>query len=228
MLYQWGRKDPFPNTHNVFKDGKGTEAKMIDIWKPVDYKETGENNDANIQYSIEHPAVFITSTNTAAPNMQSWMTVPDMSLWGDPNGFIVDYQKGGWSADKTIYDPCPAGYRVANLYTVSGFTTTGANSSNREEFNVLNESWGSGPTGYWIFRMSKNDEVGVYWPNTASRNPGTGNVERGTQAEHWFSHTTGGSGNKARCSQVYETAVNIKTTSANTAYGHALRCVRYE
>ena len=228
LLYQWGRKDPFPNTHGCFVAGTGSSIKVVDQWPPVEYSDAGTTNEDVVAWSIAHPAVFISSQGTVEENYQAWTVTPDFTLWGDRQGYIAQYQNGGWSADKSIYDPCPPGYRVANLYTVSGFTTTGANSENVSEFNVLNASWGSGASGYWLFKRTATDTEGTYWPNTASRNPKTGVLERGTQAEHWFSQATGNTGAKARYSQIFATRVFVKTSSCQTAYGHALRCVRYK
>ena len=227
LLYQWGRKDPLPNVHGCFVAGTGSSKKVVEQWPPVAYTTAGSTNDAIIQYTIANPMVFITSSTTAAPNSQSWMATPDFNMWGDRAGFAATYQtNGGWAAAKTIYDPCPPGYRVANVNTFSGFTTTGANSNNTAEFNVVNTSWGSGASGYWLFKRTATDTEGTYWPNTATRNPGTGVVERGTQAEHWVSNTTGNTGTQGRYLQVYASRVYVKG-SCNTAYGHALRCARY-
>ena len=228
ILYQWGRKDPFPNKHTAYKNGTGSTVTFIEEWLPVEYTQAGSSNEDIIEFSIANPATFITSSTNASPNYQSWTSTPDMSLWGDQMGYQATYQTGDWSAAKTIYDPCPPGYRVANLNTVSGFTTTGANSSAPEEFNVINSDWGNGETGYWIFRRYPGDTEGTYWPNTATRNPATGKVERGTQAEHWFIQTTGRDAIKARYSQIYGTRVFNKTSSCPPAYGHAIRCVRYK
>lgn len=227
LLYQWGRKDPFPNVHTAFRDGTGTAATFVTLWPPVDYASTGANTEANIAYSIANPATFISSATTGGTNDQSWMMMPDMTLWGDDAGFGAIYNNGNWSGDKSIYDPCPAGYRVANYNTFSGFTITGANSSNAAEFNVINSDWGTGATGHWFFRRYAGDTQGTYWPNTGSRDPITGIVARGTQAEHFFSNTTGSTGTRARYMQVHATAVGVVSSSI-TAYGHALRCVRYK
>lgn len=228
LLFQWGRKDPFPNVHTAFKDGTGTAATFVTMWPPVEYNATGDGANNNVAYAVAHPATFITSSTTVTPNFQSWMTAPDMNLWGDMGGFAATYENGGWSGNKTIYDPCPAGYRVANVKTFSGFTTTGLDANNvPANYNVVSPDWGEGATGHWFFIRYEGDTEGTYWPNTAGRNATTGVIERGNFADHYCSNTTGGGGTSARALQIYGTRVNPVAGSV-TAIGHALRCVRYK
>ena len=48
VLFQWGRKDPFPNVATAFKDGTGTAANFITVlWTPVLYTATGANTAEN-------------------------------------------------------------------------------------------------------------------------------------------------------------------------------------
>lgn len=88
LSYQWGRKDPFLGSSSVHKN-KGVVAKSTITWpSPV---ESDMNTDL-VEYTVQNPTVFI--------------CVP---YAGDWNG-KTDYEL--WQSSKTVYDPCPPGWRV--------------------------------------------------------------------------------------------------------------------
>lgn len=95
FLYQWGRKDPFPISF----------ADVIKAYAPYAYTNI-ENHEAGvigsdgtaIGYSIANPMAYITTDN----DTMDWSCVG-----------LDKQDKGLWSATKTVYDPCPVGYRVA-------------------------------------------------------------------------------------------------------------------
>lgn len=91
LAYQWGRKDPFTGRASVLMyDVRAEYAGSSDGYVVVD-GETG-----NIEYSISHPTKFMSGPND----------------WIYDEG--ADGGTGRWDIDKTIYDPCPAGWRVAS------------------------------------------------------------------------------------------------------------------
>lgn len=85
MLYQWGRKDPIPGS----LDGSNRETDML-------YNGYGEtlilpkNGIANLDYTIKNPMEF-------CPNL------------------TLDGNSWNLSASKTIYDPCPYGWKVPDM-----------------------------------------------------------------------------------------------------------------
>ena len=100
-FYQWGRKDPFPASNyegglKKIYDMNGEEMSIATETTP---------NENNIQTAIQNPATRYT---TAYSNGQSWMT-------SNTTSFNIDDAKDLWgyvSGQKTIYDPCPAGYKM--------------------------------------------------------------------------------------------------------------------
>ena len=128
LFYQWGRKDPFPRTQGSTIDADdGSAAITIPIYGPdgktvlpengAGYKKvnitTGGVMSGNISlaYAVAHPLSFIYSDG----NTRDWYTTSTTSqnndLWG--NG-----------KEKSIYDPCPEGWRIAPDGTWSDFTRT--------------------------------------------------------------------------------------------------------
>jgi hypothetical protein len=85
LFYQWGRKDPMPSTLAISEQPQPATG-VITIHNVKD-------NERTIIYSIQNPDVFMAHS-------ANWLTPYDNSLWGHNN-------------DKSIYDPCPHGWRIA-------------------------------------------------------------------------------------------------------------------
>ena len=125
LFYQWGRKDPFPGIDNQ-SQGSATQVQTYDeqdnphaakskiTVDPSDfgwYHKSGTLTDDNI---AKYPMVFRLIGNG------TYWNPTKHNLWGRPMYAIEDNKLG----HKTIYDPCPPGYRVMNPYAWSGITDT--------------------------------------------------------------------------------------------------------
>jgi hypothetical protein len=99
LLYQWGRKDPFPGVtsgtagHAALNKFKG----MADAGSPTRVKVTATNIVAGIVESVQKPTTFISYSNNSNYN---WLPAFEKGLWNTAIG------------QKTIFDPCPEGWRV--------------------------------------------------------------------------------------------------------------------
>lgn len=87
LLYQWGRKDPFPGTS--VKDDNRQVATSVKWPKP----EKSDKNTGSIDYVVSHPMTFITYNVLN----YDWQYDQDNVRWGQI---------------KSIYDPCPPGWKV--------------------------------------------------------------------------------------------------------------------
>lgn len=86
LYYQWGRKDPFPG-NSAFSG-----STPISVAGEAMTKHNGLITTA---YSIEHPTAY------------AYVSAQDNSDWNS------DHPTDLWeNSGKTIYDPCPPGYRV--------------------------------------------------------------------------------------------------------------------
>ena len=87
LLYQWGRKDPFLGSSSIRSN---TMAKSTLSWPSA---VSSSSSTGTIGYATEHPTTFIKY-----------------------NGYNYDWHYSAditrWQSDKTIYDPCPVGWRV--------------------------------------------------------------------------------------------------------------------
>lgn len=160
-LYQWGRKDPFPNSTTYYVNGILTE---IDQNYPV-YSPSSAD-DALITTGIQHPECIINDYSGLSYN---WLASDNYYLWGDANKtFVFNKTKAeagaGWTNDKTIYDPCPSGYRVASKYTWTGFcNTTDGSTKNLDYINYSKYE-----NGYY-FKKKSSDTIGSFYPMSGTR-----------------------------------------------------------
>ena len=88
MVYAWGRKDPFVNSGVAMANTLATYAGAQEEVAP---------GQITLEESIANPRLL------GHVNNGDWLIAPDNTLWDD--------------VDKTIYDPCPAGYRVPPMDT---------------------------------------------------------------------------------------------------------------
>ena len=119
MFYQWGRKDPLP-AYGTSTYGDG----VIALFNSV----VNQNN--SIAEAIANPlTMFINYKEDVndGRNMSVTYAPQDKSsncLWGATNALTtsVDNTTEHTGFVKTVYDPCPEGYMVPQIYHFSGLT----------------------------------------------------------------------------------------------------------
>ena len=127
LYYQYGRKDPF-----VIRTDKVTVASSGDFYTPdmeITDVEVRTTSNGNMSWSIKNPNKRIVYSATASGNppkgFLNWVSQTGEidNNWGNPEKVSsldqCNASKGGY---KTIYDPCPAGYRVPDYYYFTGLT----------------------------------------------------------------------------------------------------------
>ena len=117
LLYQWGRKDPFLGSSSI---SSSTIAKSTIAWPSA-----VESNSSNgtIEYATAHPTTFITYNRSNYDWYYTGDSSTDNTRWTTSE------------AAKSIYDPCPAGWRVPDggsngIWSKAGFVTTTYDSTN--------------------------------------------------------------------------------------------------
>ena len=94
LLYQWGRKDPFLGSSSI--SSAVTAKSLYGNWQIVGSSKT----TGTISYTIAHPTAFITQSSNGDWYYTGNSTTTDNTRWTTSD------------KDKSIYDPCPAGWRV--------------------------------------------------------------------------------------------------------------------
>lgn len=242
-LYQWGRKDPIPNSTTYFVDGQA-----IDIERTYPVHKPGSAADATILTSIQHPECII---DDYKGQVGDWLASDNTNkynlLWGDNNTtYVFNKSKPaagkGWTNVKTIYDPCPSGYRVSSKFAWTGFC--GSSSGDTKNIDYIN--FVKYENGYY-FKKNSSDGVGIYFPMTGSRGCKTGSLWVGSgasaysslnhDASYWASAPSQNLGKGARMSispyvaspsstQTSANSINTVDESGNRSAAHPVRCIR--
>lgn len=108
LFYQWGRKDPFPGAVEVSVPGDTGAGTFISTTAGPLKTALSTDINSTVEYSIAHPDVYITSVNGC------WLIDAVNSLWGVTSKGSVE------TAVKSIYDPCPPGWKVPRARVMSG------------------------------------------------------------------------------------------------------------
>ena len=116
LLYQWGRKDPFLGSSSI---SSNTVAKSTISWpSPV----STNSSRGTVSYVTANPTTFVTAGSSSDYDWH--YSSRDNTLWT--------------TSDKTksIYDPCPVGWRVPDggsngIWSKAGFADTEYDSTNK-------------------------------------------------------------------------------------------------
>lgn len=105
LLYQWGRKDPFLGSSSV--------GDLIDAKSTITWPEAVESTEftGTIDYVTANPTTYVYEASAAKSGFDWHYSFRNNDLW---------------KSDKTIYDPCPVGWRVPDggengVWKIAGF-----------------------------------------------------------------------------------------------------------
>lgn len=155
LYYQWGRKDPFPAAAGHGDGTSRKDVDKAFCWSaPDDYTQPGYtarmydaqgavvNSEQNMKWIVEiggkqvddgvrNPMTFYYQV---ASSQADWLAMSDDNLWGNPYSGGKSYVFGKYkpaelstgAGEKSIYDPCPVGYKVApgNYWCETGMVYT--------------------------------------------------------------------------------------------------------
>lgn len=206
LLYQWGRKDPFPGA-----------AAWYSIAEPVLYGqvtavvERAADAETTLAQAIRNPHVHYWQKNA------DWLyNGRNDYLWGNPDGTTYSQE-----FPKSIYDPCPAGYKVPGVDAYMIFTSTGTSAG------VPNTVKNEGTQRGWFVYYSAYGEGPAAWYPYTGRRDSNGSMGRGSFIYYWTSAALSGQ-TRSFCLSYNNsnwTAVNpLEKTYRATAT--AVRCVK--
>jgi hypothetical protein len=193
LLYQWGRKDPFVNASTY----NGTTDLSV-----IGTAITITSGPTTLANSITTPTTLY--YNTLYP--YDWNSSSNTNLWSGAS----------YGATKTIFDPCPSGWRVPSFYKTSTRTSP---------WIGLETYKGS---TYWDtngFQWTASPPSVGFWPAAGYRFPTTGKlsaVGSGSSGFYWSASPNGNYRNMLGFS-----SGNI--TPSDNGYrgsGYSVRCVQ--
>ena len=196
LLYQWGRKDPFIgaaySNDNFTGNGLLPVVHYYDKW---DIDNLNGSTANAIEHTIANPTHLIHKTGTGWNSTSEGLASLVENggyLWGTDKGFVQDIIDLG---SKTIYDPCPVGYRVppVDAFVFKKQTTT-TEWSRGETFETITINRNS----------SKDYDFAVYYKRTDRTN--------------WTLAENGTISNNNNSSRSYNVAYAISSEVLNTIF----------
>jgi len=192
LIYQWGRKDPFPGAISFA---------TVNPDEPIIYNASGVTSvlkteipiSPNLLNAIKNPLTFYFNYNSP----YDWLSTGSQNntLWNSASGA------------KTIYDPCPVGWRVP-VFSDTISPWAGFDTGIKSSFNV-GFAWSNPNAGYY--------------PASGYRSAASGNFYNvGTHGYYWSAsvNTT-----YAQNLYIYSGSVEPKS-NGNRADGFPIRCCR--
>ena len=203
-FYQWGRKDPFKRLHNLERPAGSPYSTPYE--DAIYYADTGETT-GTVYYAIKNPDTKIQSAN-------DWhFGVRNNYLWGNPNVPAVssDLYTMPQKGVRTVYDPCPEGYRVpAYRYMSMAFTSV----------DECNDQYGHN-------FLTGDGETRSYWPTGGQieKNPEKRFIMYLEYRGYYWSNVPGGTGAYSR---LVNNNAGSKGSGMDRACACSVRCVKDE
>ena len=199
LFYQWGRKDPFAGTYQANISSSPTTGTFFKLTAP---RQTvvSETEKPTVDYAVAHPTTFITASDG------NWLRTNQKTLW---------------AATKTIYDPCPPGWKVPET---SAWT------------NVDYRRTGNSTRGFGLYLRLDDTDPDTWFPNSAVWFPNNGYVSVGGSllmvaqyACYWSSNI---SGNYSQALELSQNGVGSQLTYTMTpnqtkkrVEAYSVRCI---
>lgn len=173
--YQWGRKEPYPMSNStsgaVFRplyDAKGNYLQSGVVAKKV------SSSQLIVDQSISEPGIFYTTDGSVTTGY--W--------WGGSNGNILL-----WSDNvKTMYDPCPAGWRLptgAIVDKMKGKTIQYNQSTNGAYYRNVAWYQYSGYLAYNTGSIGGHGTGVIYWSSAVNKMYQFNYVDIGSAKRHY-------------------------------------------
>lgn len=226
MLYQWGRKDPFPASATLTGDTQTVGAPLYNSAGGAVEITAVPAAEAGLDFSIANPTVYIAG--------KDWLAEPADNLWGNPLGAVRDEENNFPNkGTKSVYDPCPPGWRVPPADVFRNFTSSGGYSWTIDEFDIYDLSGNGvkdeGDWKYgWVFNLSEGNTS--YFP-AAGRYYGEYGMLYGSVAglwgNYWGNCPNGEFGYAVAAFQNTAEGITLSPAAGGArADGYSVRCIR--
>lgn len=253
LWYQWGRKDPlgrpsaFSGTATVAVDvpassltgsttyfsnsgdGASNLVKIDDVLTSYSETTDGAMDRYMIDYAMQNPTKFIFVAEGTYNN--DWAGKSNDNLWSNPTGY--DYPKASQLGAKSVFDPCPEGYRVAPKDLWLNFSTTKNNTNttsdpDKETFNASNVDTYTTDKGYNFYYSGNKTDGGDtdFYPASGYRHRTSGAPANVGSGGYSWSSSPDSSGSAHAGNLGFNAAYVNPLNSSGRAYGFLVRCVR--
>ena len=182
LYYQYGRKDPFVISK------KGTIVTTKPYLSQIELTDVAVRSNENkcMSWTIKNPNVRIISTlahelsSGGIPSMfvfNEWLGGDSAAdNWGNTAAPVSNFEtlKAAKDGFKTIYDPCPKGYKVPDMYYFSGLSSAsdGNGMAKTDRGIIFSIAGATLPTTFPDDSKDVSDDYAFY-PNPGHLNQGT-------------------------------------------------------
>ena len=233
LLYQWGRKDPFPASPIV--SGGTTSTMPVPVYDAEGNEvgiahsslENAENN--TLDFAISNPTTVLSNKSQYA-ECRDWLRkeFSNPALWGGSDG------------KKSLFDPCPAGYRVPKAGTFDFFTSSGGYETDISGFSVFDINHdgitdGNDYRNGWNILLDPASDSYSYFP-AATRYDGSYAMLMGSKTglwgNYWYADADDSEDTYLPCGAYalafqYEDSVSASPKAlGGRADGYSVRCVK--
>ena len=172
-LYQMGRKDALPGTDTFYPTNS--------------YSFDNTTGGRSLGYAIQHPENMFINAGTGSTYFRDWCNASYYNLWSADN---TTYGFNDNAVVKTVYDPCPAGFKMPASNAFTGFTSDGqgqymaAANINAKETNESQDKF-SAAYGH-NFYTNSNKNATIFFPASGVRDFSDGSLGSvGSYGYYW-------------------------------------------
>ena len=197
LLYQWGRKDPFIGSSSI--------SESINACSTIEWPSSlrADKSIGTIEYSIKHPTTCIKSEYINKDWVWTGTEERDMTRWSTSD------------KPKTIYDPCPSGWRVPDGGNAGVWAKALGLSTN---IDMVTDPVVKGIDFSGIF----GPDLSIWYPAAGALSDGT-LLSAGLAAYYWSAT----SGPTSAYRLLFSNKVSIKLDhTGGAALAASVRCVR--
>ena len=170
-LYQFGRKDALPGTDTFYPTNS--------------YSFDNTTGGRSLGYAIQHPENMFIYAQTGT-YYYDWCNATYYNLWSADNtttGFNDN------AVVKTVYDPCPVGFKMPASNAFTGFTSNGQYQSGAANINANGtaDSWNKFSAAYGHnFYTNGSKTATIFFPASGFRNNSDGSLGNvGNNGYYW-------------------------------------------
>lgn len=199
LLYQWGRKDPFLGSSSISSD---IEAKSTGTWPSA---VSSNSTNGTIEYATAYPTTFIKYNSSNYDWYYTGSSTTDNTRWTTS------------TTTKSIYDPCPSGWRVPDGGN-NGIWSKALGSSSY--FEVLYDSTNEGMNFSGKFGSAST----IWYPTSGFRNSNDGGLSYVGSGGNCWSASPGSSD---AYDMFFNNYGNVAPSVSNgRADGQSVRCLQ--
>ncbi len=201
LLYQWGRKDPFLGSASISEE---VEAKST-----INWPSAVESNSSNgtVAYATANPTTFIKYNSKNNDWYYTGSSSTDNTRWTTSE------------TDKSIYDPCPSGWRVPDGGS-NGVWSKALGTDSVSDYDLYN-STNEGMNFFGKFGKAST----IWYPASGYRDNYSLNFV-GDYGHYWSASPSSSDSSRAYCLHIYDYGWVGPSSDSHRAYGRSVRCLK--